>query len=263
MADRKPIVSANWKMNLNHFEAIQLVQKLAFGIRGDALTATDVVLHAPFTDLRSVQTLLEGDRIPMLLGAQHCYFEPAGAFTGEISPTMLAKLNVKYVLAGHSERRQLFGETNETVNKRVQAIISVGMSPILCIGDTAEERDGGNAEQVVLEQLDAGFRGVALEAVATSVVAYEPVWAIGTGRTATPGDAQAMCSAIRSRVADQWGDDTAQSLRIQYGGSVKPVNTPELIAEPDIDGLLVGGASLDGDEFARVVAAVGAYAVLA
>ena len=242
---RKPLISGNWKMHHNHFEAIQMVQKLSYILRKDDYEAVDVSVHPPFTDIRSVQTTLESDDIPIALGAQHCHWEESGAFTGEVSPAMLAKLNVRYVIAGHSERRELFGETDEDVNRKVKAIIKHGMIPILCVGETLEEREAGGTEEKVLSQLRAGLGGLKREQVDALVVAYEPIWAIGTGRTATAEDAQSVCAAIRGVVG--------AGTRIQYGGSVKPSNIAELMAMPDIDGALVGGASLDPDDFARIV----------
>jgi triosephosphate isomerase len=245
MPPRKPLISGNWKMHHNHFEAIQVVQKLSYILKKDDYEAADVSVHPPFTDIRSVQTTIESDDIPLLLGAQHCHFEEKGAFTGEVSPTMLAKLNVRYVICGHSERRELFGETDELVNKKVKAILKHGMTPIMCVGETLEEREAGGTEDKVLGQVKAGLAGVKQEQVDGLVVAYEPIWAIGTGRTATSEDAQAVCAAIRSVVGE--------STRIQYGGSVKPSNIGELMAMKDIDGALVGGASLDPDDFSRIV----------
>ncbi len=253
MTERKPLISGNWKMHHNHFEAIQLVQKLSYDLdRGD-YDAVDVSVHPPFTDLRSIQTLLDADRIPMLLGAQHCHHEDQGAFTGEVSPAMLAKLGVKLVITGHSERRELFGETDAGVNARVRAILRHGMTPIMCCGETLEERQAGQAESKVEGQLRAGLEGVASDAVAGMVIAYEPIWAIGTGHTATPEDAQAMCAHVRQVVRSIAGDGAADGVRVQYGGSVKPANIAELMAQPDIDGALVGGASLEADSFARIV----------
>ncbi len=212
-----------------------------------------MVLCPPFTDLRSVQTTLESDRIPISLGAQNCHWEKEGAFTGEISPLMLAKLNVTYVIVGHSERRELFGETDDAVNRKVRAVLAHGMTPIVCVGETLEEREAGATEGKVLGQVAAGFAGVKREAVAGCVVAYEPIWAIGTGRNATPEDAEATIAVIRGAVAEAAGDDAAEAVRIQYGGSVKPGNIAELMARPGIDGALVGGASLDPEDFARIV----------
>jgi triosephosphate isomerase len=252
-APRRPLISGNWKMNHNHFEAIQSVQKLSYLLDKDALAAVEVSVHPPFTDLRSVQTVLESDHIPIALGAQHCHFEDKGAFTGEISPLMLAKLNVSYVIVGHSERREVFGEDDELVNKKLLAIVRAGMLPILCVGETLAEREAGTTGHKVDGQVRAGLAGLSPEQVATAVVAYEPIWAIGTGRTATAADAQEVCALVRSVVGELAGPDAAAAVRIQYGGSVTPDNVVGLMAEPDIDGALVGGASLDADSFAAIV----------
>jgi triosephosphate isomerase len=252
-APRRPLISGNWKMNHNHFEAIQSVQKLSYLLDKDELAAVEVSVHPPFTDLRSVQTVLESDHIPIALGAQHCHFEDKGAFTGEISPLMLAKLNVSYVIVGHSERREVFGEDDELVSKKLLAIVRAGMLPILCVGETLAEREAGTTGHKVDGQVRAGLAGLSPEQVATAVVAYEPIWAIGTGRTATAADAQEVCALVRSVVGDLAGPDAAAAVRIQYGGSVTPDNVVGLMAEPDIDGALVGGASLDADSFAAIV----------
>ncbi|MCH1513053.1 MAG: triose-phosphate isomerase [Acidimicrobiales bacterium] len=251
--NRKPLISGNWKMYLNHFEAIQIIQTLSYQLDASDYEACDVSVHPPFTDIRSVQTVLESDRIPMILGAQHCHFEEKGAFTGEVSPGMLEKLNVKYVIVGHSERREIFGETDEHINAKVKAVFKHTMTPILCVGETIEEREEGNAQSKVRGQIQNGLKGVGKERVASMVVAYEPIWAIGTGMTATPGDAQEMCSFVRDCVKEIAGGTTADTIRIQYGGSVKPINAAELLKQPDIDGALVGGASLEADKFARIV----------
>jgi triosephosphate isomerase (TIM) len=250
---RRPLISGNWKMHHNHFEAIQTVQKLSYALSKDDYEHVDVSVHPPFTDLRSVQTVLEADNIPVALGAQHCHWEDKGAFTGEVSPAMLAKLNVRYVIVGHSERREIFGEQDDHVNLKLRAILKHGMTPILCCGETLEEREAETTEAKVTGQVVAGLKGCSREQVAGLVIAYEPIWAIGTGRTATSADAQAVCGTIRGVVREHHGDEAAASVRIQYGGSVKPTNAAELMAEPDIDGCLVGGASLDADEFARIV----------
>ena len=249
---RKPLMSGNWKMHHNHFEAIAAVQKLSYNLTPADYEAVDVSVHPPFTDLRSIQTIIDADKLDLLLGAQHCHWEDKGAFTGEIAPPMLAKLQVDLVIAGHSERRELFGETDEDVNRKVKAILAQAMTPILCCGETLEEREAGETEAKVTGQVKAGLAGVKAEVVAGLVIAYEPIWAIGTGRTATPEDAQAVCAHVRSVVADAFGADAAAAVRIQYGGSVKPNNAPDLMAQPDIDGALVGGASLDPDDFARI-----------
>jgi triosephosphate isomerase len=250
---RRPLISGNWKMNLNHYEAIQIVQKLAYLVPKETYETVDISVHPPFTDLRSVQTVIESENMDFVLGAQHCHWEASGAFTGEISPAFLAKLNVGYVIAGHSERRELFGETDEMVNVKVAAIQTHGMTPIMCVGETLEERERGETETKVLGQVAAGLAGRTDEQIAALVIAYEPIWAIGTGRTATADDAQAVCGAIRARVAELTDEATAAAVRIQYGGSVKAANITELMAMPDIDGALVGGASLDAEEFASLV----------
>jgi len=250
---RKPLISGNWKMHLNHFEAIQTVQKLSYLLPKDSFERVDVSVHPPFTDLRSVQTTIETDRMQIILGAQHCHSEDAGAFTGEVSPAFLAKLNVRYVIAGHSERRELFGEGDDFVNAKVHGILRNGMTPILCVGETLEEREAGTTEAKVTGQVQAGLAGMTPEQVAAGVIAYEPIWAIGTGRTATPEDAQTVCALVRSVVAEAHGEAAAAAARIQYGGSVKASNIAELMDQPDIDGALVGGASLDPDEFAKIV----------
>jgi triosephosphate isomerase len=253
MAKRKPLISGNWKMNLNHFEAIQTVQKLHYSLPKDVYDGVDVSVHPPFTDIRSVQTVIEADDLDLLLGAQHCHWHDKGAFTGEISPAFLAKLDVKLVICGHSERRELFGETDEMVNQKVHAIFQAGMTPIMCCGETLDEREAGETEAKVLSQVTAGLAKLKADQVAAMVIAYEPIWAIGTGKTATADDAQTMCKAIRNAVAAQFGAETADQIRIQYGGSVKAGTTEELMAQPDVDGALVGGASLDPDEFSRIV----------
>jgi triosephosphate isomerase len=250
---RRPLISGNWKMNLNHFEALQTVQKLGWLVPKEATEDVDVSVHPPFTDLRTVQTGIDSDRLPFILGAQDCYWEDKGAFTGEVSPAFLAKLDVKYVICGHSERRELFGETDEIVAKKASAILHHGMTPIICVGETLTEREAGGTEHKVLGQVAAVLAGRPSEAVASLVIAYEPIWAIGTGRTATSEDAQATCGSIRLRIVELYDEETAAAVRIQYGGSVKAFNIAELMAQPDIDGALVGGASLDPDEFARIV----------
>jgi len=240
-------------MNQNHFEAIQCVQKLAYLVGKDDFASVDVSIHPPFTDIRSVQTLIDADDLKFLLGAQHCHFEDKGAFTGEVAPVFLAKLSVKYVICGHSERRELFAETDETVQKKVSAVLSNKMIPIVCVGETLAERDENKTLVKVLGQLRSGLSKLTPEQAATIVVAYEPIWAIGTGKTATTADAQEVCHAIRQEIGVLFGAETAAALRIQYGGSVKAANIAELMRQTDIDGALVGGASLDPDEFARIV----------
>jgi triosephosphate isomerase len=249
---RKPLISGNWKMHHTHLEAIAVVQKLAYSLLPADYDRAEISVHPAFTALRSVQTLLDADEVPIALGAQDVHFEDAGAFTGEVSPVMLAKLNVRYVIVGHSERRQHFGESDELVNKKLLAVLRHKMSAILCVGETLDEREADQTEAKVLGQLDADLRGVSAEALAGVVVAYEPIWAIGTGRNASPEDAEAVCKAIRSWLGDRYGAGVSGQVRVQYGGSVTPDNIAELMAEPDIDGALVGGASLDADRFARI-----------
>ena len=250
---RRPLVSGNWKMNLNHFEAIQVVQKLAYLVGKEDVARVDVSLHPPFTDLRSVQTVIDADKLPFALGAQHCHWEDKGAYTGEVSPLFLAKLGVQYVICGHSERRELFGETDAMVAAKVASIQRHGMTPIMCVGETLAERESGATETKVLGQVRAGLDGRSTEQVASMVIAYEPIWAIGTGKNATADDAQQMCAAIRATIAELFGRAAGDRIRIQYGGSVKAGTIAELMAGPDVDGALVGGASLDPDEFARIV----------
>jgi triosephosphate isomerase len=240
-------------MNHTHLEAIQVVQKLGFRLDDKDYDRLDVVVCPPFTALRSVQTTIDGDRLRIQLGAQNCHWEMSGAYTGEISPLMLAKLNVKYVIVGHSERRQLFGETDEMVAKKLRAVLAAGMAPILCVGETLEEREEGTTDAKVKSQIEAAFAGLPIEEAARCIVAYEPIWAIGTGRTATPDDANDTIKVIRDHLRIGLGDEFADALRILYGGSVKPGNVAELIAMPEIDGGLVGGASLDPDDFGRIV----------
>jgi triosephosphate isomerase len=250
---RKPLMAGNWKMHHSHLEAIQVVQKLSYRLEQSDYDACDVVVCPAFTALRSVQTTIDSDRIPIGLGAQDCYWEVQGAFTGEVSAAMLAKLNVSYVIVGHSERRQLFGETDETVAKKLHAVLAAGMLPILCVGETLEEREAGETDPKVRGQVEAALREVGADAIGDLVIAYEPIWAIGTGRNATPEDANSTIGTIRATVAGLAGEPVSESTRVLYGGSVKPGNIAALMAESEIDGALVGGASLDPDEFARLV----------
>lgn len=240
-------------MNHNHFESIQMIQKLAYLLTREDFDAVDVSIHPPFTDLRSLQTLIDADSLRLLLGAQNCYWQDKGAFTGEISPVFLSKLNVSYVICGHSERRELFGETDQDVHNKIIAIQEHGMTPILCVGETLAERESGSTITKVLGQLRVALAKRSSEQMKSTVIAYEPIWAIGTGRIATAGDAQAVIGAIRAEVAVLGGRQVAQAIRIQYGGSVNSANIPEIMAQPDIDGALVGGASLDPSEFGRIV----------
>jgi triosephosphate isomerase (TIM) len=250
---RRPLISGNWKMHHSHLEAIATVQKLSYLVFKEDYADVDVSVHPAFTALRSIQTVLDADRIPIALGAQNCHWAERGAYTGEVSPVMLAKLAVQYVIVGHSERRQIFGETDEGVNRKAAAVLAAGMTPIVCVGETLEEREAGLTETKCLAQVGAALEGLSAEQVTGLVVAYEPIWAIGTGRTATAGDAQVTIGAIRGHVARLHGAGASAGLRIQYGGSVKPDNIAELMAQVDIDGALVGGASLDAEEFSRII----------
>jgi triosephosphate isomerase (TIM) len=249
---RRPIIAANWKMHHDHLVAIQVIQKLSYRLEPADYEACDVVVCPPFTDLRTLQTLTEADRIPIQLGAQTCHWADQGAYTGAISPPMLARLSVRYVIVGHSERRELFGETDEDVNKLCKAVLKHDMTPIVCVGETLEERERGDTDERVTDQIAAAFHGVRAADAERCVVAYEPIWCIGTGRNATPDDANATIGEIRRALASLYSS-TADEIRIQYGGSVKPGNIADLMAMPEIDGALVGGASLDPDDFARIV----------
>jgi triosephosphate isomerase (TIM) len=249
---RKPLIAGNWKMHNNHFEAIALTQKLGFALTDKDFTAADIALLPPFTALRSVQTLIDGDRLRMLYGAQDVSPYADGAYTGDVSARMLAKLGCRFVLAGHSERRQYHREDDALVNAKVKAVLQGAMTPLLCVGEPLEVRRADGQLAYTLSQLDGGLAGLTDEQAASLVIAYEPVWAIGTGEVATPRDAQQVCAAIRSRISDIHGDAVADSMRILYGGSVKADNMPAIMAEPDVDGALVGGASLDAGEFVKI-----------
>ena len=251
-AGRKPLIAGNWKMHNTHFEAIALTQKLAFMLTAKDFDATDVAVLPPFTALRSVQTLIEGDRLRLAYGAQDISPHDDGAYTGDVSGRMLAKLGCRYVLAGHSERRRYHGEDDALINAKVKAALRYGIAPVLCVGEMLEVRQAGDALRHNLAQLDAGLAGLPGEQVAGLVIAYEPVWAIGTGEVATPEDAEEMCAGIRERLLAVHGDVAAAGVRILYGGSVKSGNMAAIMAQPDIDGGLVGGASLDAAEFVRI-----------
>ncbi|GAA4127965.1 triose-phosphate isomerase [Nocardioides fonticola] len=251
---RTPLMAGNWKMNLNHQEAVHLVQKLAWTLsdkRHDYAKA-EVVVIPPFTDLRSVQTLVDGDRLAVKYGAQDVSVHESGAYTGEISSGMLAKLGCSYVVVGHSERREYHAETDAIVNAKAHRALGDGMTPIVCVGEGLEVRQAGEHVAYTLAQVDGSLAGFTPEQVAGLVVAYEPVWAIGTGEVATPDDAQEVCSAIRARIAETHGADAAAGLRILYGGSVKAANVAGIMAKDDVDGCLVGGASLQADEFGGI-----------
>jgi triosephosphate isomerase len=250
---RRPVIAANWKMHKTHLEAIQAVQKLSYLLEKEDTERVEVVVCPPFTAIRAVQTIVEADRIPFGLGAQNVHWEDQGAFTGEVSAPMLKALRCSYVIVGHSERRQVFGETDDWVNRKVRAVYAHEMTPILCVGETLEERDAGTPEERVVAQVRAALAGVPAEHAERLVVAYEPIWAIGTGRNAEPSDAGAVVTTIRQTIAELYSDDLAQGVRVQYGGSVKAGNIRDFMAHPEIDGALVGGASLDPEEFALIV----------
>jgi triosephosphate isomerase len=251
--DRRPVIAANWKMHKTHLEAIQSVQKLSYLLDQKDSDRVEVVICPPFTALRSIQTLLEADKLAYALGAQNVHWEGKGAFTGEVSPPMLAALKCRYVIVGHSERRQHFGETDQTVAKKVRGVFAAGMAPILCVGESLEERDAGRTESKVVGQVKAALAGVDAAQVSGAVIAYEPIWAIGTGRNASPSDAGEVIGLIRRTLGSMFSAGSAEGVRIQYGGSVKPGNIREFMAHPEIDGALVGGASLDPEEFALIV----------
>lgn len=253
MTDRTPLIAGNWKMNANHLEAIQIIQKLSYRLEAEDYKRVEIMVAPPFTALRSIQVVLEQDRIPIALGAQNCHWAESGAYTGEISAPMLAKLAVKHVIVGHSERREHFGETDEMVARKAKAVLGAGMAPIVCVGEKLEEREAGEAEQVVTRQLQGSLRGLALDDGAQLSVAYEPVWAIGTGRNALPDDAGTMAALIRSQLRDVFGPEVGEHIRVLYGGSVNAGNIKDFMAKSDIDGALVGGASLDPDQFAAIV----------
>ncbi|MER7107633.1 triose-phosphate isomerase [Streptomyces sp. NPDC000229] len=253
MTARTPLMAGNWKMNLNHLEAIRHVQKLDFALSDKDYDAVEVAVLAPFTDLRSVQTLVDGDKLKIKYGAQDISAHDSGAYTGEISGVMLSKLKCTYVAVGHSERRQYHAETDEICNAKVKAAFRNGLVPILCVGEGLDVRKAGDQVSYTLAQLDGGLKDIPAEQAETIVIAYEPVWAIGTGEVATPEDAQEVCGAIRGRLAELYSKELADKVRIQYGGSVKASNVAAIMAQPDVDGALVGGAALDADEFVKIV----------
>jgi triosephosphate isomerase len=251
---RLPLIAGNWKSNLNHLEALALVQKIAFSLPEKYFAKVEVTVLPPFTDLRSVQTLVDGEKLLLRYGAQDLSQHDSGAYTGDIGGPMLAKLGCSYVVVGHSERREYHGETDELVGKKVRAALRNGITPILCVGELLEVREQGTHVDHCNSQLIAALKGLTAEQVSGVVVAYEPVWAIGTGRVATPADAQEVCGALRAQLAEKYGQQVADGIRVLYGGSVKSNNIAELVAQADVDGALVGGASLDADEFAKLCA---------
>lgn len=251
---RTPLMAGNWKMNLDHQQAISTVQKLAWSLK-DAkhdYAAVEVAVLPPFTDLRSVQTLVDGDKLELVYGAQDVSKHESGAYTGEISGAMLSKLGCTYVVVGHSERREYHAESDELVNAKVRTAFAHGLTPILCVGEGLEVRKAGDQVSYTLAQVEAALADVPAEQVAKIVIAYEPVWAIGTGEVATPEDAQEVCGAIRRVLGELCDQTVADGVRVLYGGSVKSGNVAQIMAQPDVDGALVGGASLDPEEFAKI-----------
>jgi triosephosphate isomerase len=251
---RKPLIAGNWKMNLNHLEAIGLVQKVAFALPEKYYDHVDVAVIPPFVDIRSVQTLIDGDKLKLVHGAQDLSPHDSGAYTGDVSGPMLAKLGCTYVVVGHSERREIHGEDDQTVNAKVHAALRNGLAPILCVGEGLDVRESGAQVAHTTAQLVAALEKVTPAQITEVVVAYEPIWAIGTGKVASPADAQEVCHALREQVRELYGAEVADGIRILYGGSVKAKNVGEIVAEADVDGALVGGASLDADEFAQLSA---------
>jgi len=249
---RKPLIAGNWKMNLNHLEAIAVTQKLSYSLEEKDYDAVDVAVLPPFTDIRSIQTLVDGDRLRLSYGAQDLSPDVSGAYTGDISGSMLAKLGCTYVAVGHSERRAIHGEGDELLNRKLKAALANDLVPIFCIGEEFAIREAGTHVEHVLAQLRNGLKGLHKPDLKKIVFAYEPVWAIGTGKTATPEDAQEVCAAIRVELAKIGSDEIAEAARILYGGSVKSANIVEIMRQADVDGVLVGGASLDPEEFARI-----------
>jgi triosephosphate isomerase len=253
MNDRKPLIAGNWKMNLNHLEAIAVTQKLSYSLDEKDYAAVDVCVLPPFTDIRSIQTLVDGDHLSLKYGAQDISPEASGAFTGDISGSMLSKLGCSYVVVGHSERRTIHKEDDAAVNKKIKAVLANEMTPIFCIGEELGIREAGLHTAHVLTQVRKGLEGFTPAQIEKIVFAYEPVWAIGTGKTATPEDAQEVCAAIRGELVNLVGQEIAQKAVILYGGSVKSNNIVEIMQKEDVDGALVGGASLDPEEFAKIV----------
>ncbi|WP_199433132.1 triose-phosphate isomerase [Qaidamihabitans albus] len=251
---RKPLIAGNWKMNLNHLEAIALVQKIAFSLPDKYYAKVDVAVLPPFTGIRSVQTLVDGDRLLLRYGAQDVSPHDSGAYTGDVSGAMLAKLGCTYVVVGHSERREYHEENDELVNRKVRSALKHGLAPILCVGERLEVREAGGHIDHTTGQLIAGLKGLKAEQVKDTVIAYEPVWAIGTGRVATPADAEEVCAALRAALTEKYGAEIAEEVRVLYGGSVKSGNIAELVKCDNVDGALVGGASLDGEEFTKLCA---------
>lgn len=253
--DRKPIIAGNWKMNNTIAEAVVLAQDISNQYEKDWDDWCDIVVCPPFPDLKPVKTVFEFDKVHIEVGAQNVHWEPSGAYTGEVSVPMLAEIGCGYCIVGHSERREMFGETNEGVNRKAHALVEAGITPIICVGESLAVRDEGSYIEYVCAQVDAAFAGFDAGDAVRCVVAYEPIWAIGTGRTATPEQAQEVCAAVRATLAKLFGDEAAQQIRVLYGGSMNPGNVSQLIAEPDIDGGLIGGAALKAASFVQLIEA--------
>ena len=252
---RKPLIAGNWKMNNTISEAVVLAQEICNRFDKHWADSVDVAVMPPFVDIKPVKTVFEFDRVPVRVGAQNVYWEPSGAFTGEISVPMLTEIGCAYCIVGHSERREHFGETNEQVRTKIRALLPSGITPVVCVGESLAVRDEGTALEYVGAQVRAALAGFTPDEASRCVMAYEPIWAIGTGRTATPEQAQEACAAIRATLAELFGETTAEEMRVLYGGSMKPANVAGLIAQPDIDGGLIGGASLDANSFIDLVKA--------
>jgi len=248
---RKPIIAGNWKMHKTHHQGVKLVQEINYGLDEDL--NIEVVVIPPFTALGSIRTVIEAENMRIKLGAQNMYYMSEGPFTGEISPIMLKVLNVEYVIIGHSERRQHFGETDELLNKKLKKALEIGIKPILCVGEPLRIRELGRQKQYVREQLNNCLNGLNKSYIQNMIIAYEPIWAIGTGKTATPEDANFMIFFIRQRIGRLFSPLISEKIRIQYGGSVKPFNIVPIMLQPDIDGVLVGGASLDAQDFIDII----------
>ena len=253
--DRVPVMAGNWKMNNGIGEAVVLAQEISNAYEKRWKGSVDVVVFPPFPDLRPVWSVFDFDKVPFSVGAQNVHWEASGAYTGEVSVPMVKEAGCTWCIVGHSERRTLFGETNEDVNRKVAALAAAGVKPVVCVGESLSVRDEGTTEEFVCAQVRAVFAGIDARDAALATVAYEPVWAIGTGRTATPEQAEEVCAAIRATLAELYGAELADAMRVLYGGSMNPGNVEALLAQPDIDGGLVGGASLDSDKFVQMIEA--------
>ena len=254
---RNLMIAGNWKMNKNYTEGVELAQGLADALVGKDLNGVEVVVCPPTVDLKGVSEVIDQTNAQFALGAQNVYFEESGAFTGETAPSMLEAVNATYCIIGHSERRGYFGETDEDINKKAKALMAHGIVPISCCGEPLEVREAGKHVEFVVDQIKADTEGLEIADPSKYVIAYEPIWAIGTGKTATADDAQEVCGAIRETLAEIFGQETADGIRVLYGGSAKPSNIAELVAKPDVDGALVGGASLKAEDFSQMIIKAG------